>query len=201
MAGNRDAGRLRGSLDALAGISFVMAAAVLLYGVLQGWASATTHDVSLRVGNAAGQLAATDLPAGASLVTPFQVNVPVDLLPTGAVVMVKLADALMPLTWGVAALCIGLLCREASHASTIFDGGVLLRVRLLRWALIAILVLPHSLRVWGSTWATSAWGEGLTTATPLGSVWLPLLGMYLCVVFEFVLHRGAQLQGELDEVI
>lgn len=190
-----------GGSGALSLMPFMFAAGVLLYGLVNAVAVVTAGEVTLRVQNEAGQLPLADLPEGVAVVWPYHLSAPVSLLPWGATAMVKLAAALLPIAWGMALLWIGLVLREASQASTIFDGGVLRRVKGLRWILFGTAVVPYGLRVLASTWATKALGAGFDTSTPPGEMWIPLFAGYLCLAFEFVLRRGEALQGELDEVI
>ncbi|MEL4506217.1 hypothetical protein AAEX63_15125 [Luteococcus sp. H138] len=187
--------------QSLSVMPFIFAAGVLLYGVVNAVAVITAGEVNLRVQNVAGQLPLAGLPEGAAVVWPYHLSVPVALLPWGAVALVKLGEALLPIAWGMALLWVGLVLREAGWAPTIFDGGVRRRVTALRWILFGTALVPDGLRVFGSTWATKALGAGFSTSTPLGQMWIPLFAGYLCLAFEYVLRRGETLQGELDEVI
>ncbi|WP_420175438.1 hypothetical protein [Luteococcus sp. OSA5] len=75
------------------------------------------------------------------------------------------------------------------------------RVAAIRWLLMVLAVVPYGLRVLGSNWALGGLDAGLSTSTRVGDMFIPLFGFYLCLAFELVLRRGAELQGELDEVI
>lgn len=190
-----------GRLDGPSIMALIFAGLVLLYAACNAVAVVMAGEVILRVQNGGGELALANLPAGVALVWPYQLSVPGALAPLGSVVLLKLAEALIPLLWGGVLLGIGLLLREASHVDTIFDGGVARRVATVRWLLVVLAVVPHGLRVLGSNWALGGLGTGFSTSTRLGDMFIPLFGFYLCLAFEFVLRRGEALQGELDEVI
>lgn len=190
----------QGRLDGPRTMALFFAGLVLLYAAGNAVAVVMASDVTLRVQGGA-QATLSSLPTGVTLVWPHHLSVPVAMVPLGSVVLLKLAEALIPLLWGMVLLGIGLLLREASHVATTFDGGVTRRVAAIRWLLMVIAVVPYGLRVLGSNWALSGLDADFSTSTSLGAMFIPLFGFYLCLAFEFVLRRGADLQGELDEVI
>lgn len=189
----------RSTLQGPTAVAFLFAGLGLLYGGGNAVAALTAKEV---VTTASSTAAATlpGQPAGVHLLAPHTVAVDTSAAATGGVVMLKLGAAMVPILWGVVALAIAFLLRATSRVDGTFASPVMKAVAGIRWSLVA-LVVAYGLRVLGANWVVGSLEAGLRPWTPIGEMFLPVLALYLVFAFELVLRRGAQLQGELDEVI
>lgn len=102
--------RIRATLDTttrnmaiLGWATLIGAGMVMVYGLVNAWATLTSSMAVLSLGSGASQDSAATWAAapGARLTWPYQVMVPVTQIPSPARWLIQSGDALTPLLWAV----------------------------------------------------------------------------------------------------
>ena len=202
--------RVRATLDtttrnmaALGWATLIAAGMVVVYGLINAWATVTSGVAVLSLSSdfSRDSAATWSVAPGASLTWPYQVIVPVSQIPSPARWLIQSGDALTPLLWAASVGALGLVLVTVGSARSVFDRQVRRALYVLAGCLVALALVPTGLVLFGTNWAVGSLGWAAHTVTIPTAMWAPMFALYLCLAFATVLRHGARLSSELDQVI
>ena len=202
--------RVRATLDtttrnmaALGWATLIAAGMVVVYGLINAWATITSGVAVLSLSSdfSRDSAATWSVAPGASLTWPYQVIVPVSQIPSPARWLIQSGDALTPLLWAASVGALGLVLVTVGSARSVFDRQVRRALYVLAGCLVALALVPTGLVLFGTNWAVGSLGWAAHTVTIPTAMWAPMFALYLCLAFATVLRHGARLASELDQVI
>jgi hypothetical protein len=183
--------------------TLIGAGMVMVYGLVNAWATLTSGVAVLSLGSGASQDSAAtwSVAPGASLTWPYEVMVPVTQIPSPARWLIQSGDALTPLLWAASIGALGLVLVTVGSARSVFDRQVRRALYVLAGCLVTLALVPTGLVLFGTNWAVGSLGWATYTVTIPTAMWAPMFAFYLCIAFATVLRHGARLTSELDQVI
>ena len=191
------------NMAALGWATLIAAGMVVVYGLINAWATITSGVAVLSLSSdfSRDSAATWSVAPGASLTWPYQVMVPVTQIPSPARWLIQSGDALTPLLWAASIGALGLVLVTVGSARSVFDRQVRRALYVLAGCLVALSLVPTGLVLFGTNWAVGSLGWAAYTVTIPTAMWAPMFAFYLCLAFATVLRHGARLASELDQVI
>jgi len=183
--------------------TLIAAGMVMVYGLVNAWATVTSGVAVLSLGSGVSRESAATwaVAPGARLTWPYQVMVPVTQIPSPARWLIQSGDALTPLLWAASVGALGLVLVTVGSARSVFDRQVRRALYVLAGCLVTLALVPTGLVLFGTNWAVGSLGWAAYTVTIPTALWAPMFAFYLCIAFATTLRHGARLTSELDQVI